>query len=89
MPGREIIARGRVQGVGYRWFVRDCALRFGITGYVQNRSDGTVLIVAVGAETALADFLDEIRQGHRYARVSALEIEDLTQFKDYEDFSIA
>jgi acylphosphatase len=40
--------RGRVQGVGFRWWVRSRALEFGLTGYASNLDDGRVLVVAEG-----------------------------------------
>lgn len=51
------VARGRVQGVGYRYFVVDCARATGVHGYVRNMSDGTVEIVAESSPAILDDFL--------------------------------
>ena len=51
------VARGRVQGVGYRYFVTDCARTAGVTGFVKNNPDGTVLIGAEGEREALRVFL--------------------------------
>lgn len=54
------VARGRVQGVGYRSYVTGCAGRAGVAGYVRNLSDGTVEIVAEGEADVLSVFLDEV-----------------------------
>jgi len=51
------VARGRVQGVGYRYFVTDCAREAGVCGFVKNKPDGSVLMVAEGREEALDVFL--------------------------------
>jgi acylphosphatase len=51
------VARGKVQGVGYRQFISDCARRLGIHGEVMNLPDGTVRIVVEGPPSALADFV--------------------------------
>jgi len=51
------VARGRVQGVGYRYFVQECAHATGVRGWVQNEPDGTVRIVAESSPAALDDFL--------------------------------
>jgi len=51
------VARGRVQGVGYRQFVSDCARRIGVHGEVWNLPDGSVRIVAEGPPAALEDFV--------------------------------
>lgn len=55
------VARGRVQGVGYRSYVAGCAGRTGVAGYVRNMSDGTVEIVAEGEADVMTIFLDEVR----------------------------
>jgi acylphosphatase len=51
------VARGQVQGVGYRYFVSECAHATGVHGYVKNLPDGTVEIVGESSPAALEDFL--------------------------------
>jgi acylphosphatase len=51
------VAKGRVQGVGYRHFVANCAQATGVHGYVRNLPDGTVEMVAESSPAALADFV--------------------------------
>lgn len=51
------VARGRVQGVGYRYFVSECAHATGVHGWVKNEADGTVRIVAESSPAALDDFI--------------------------------
>jgi len=51
------IARGRVQGVGYRHFINSCAHATGVHGYVKNLPDGTVEMVAESSPASLADFI--------------------------------
>jgi acylphosphatase len=51
------VARGRVQGVGYRHFVEECAHETGVHGYVRNMPDGTVEMVAESSPASLADFI--------------------------------
>ena len=55
------IAYGRVQGVGYRYFVTGCAQETGVVGYVRNLPDGTVQIVAEGTREILDLFTRLIR----------------------------
>jgi acylphosphatase len=57
----KAIARGRVQGVGYRYFVIDCARKAGVSGFVKNMPDGSVLMVAEGRQEALDNFLSMAR----------------------------
>lgn len=89
MPGQEIIVRGRVQGVGFRWFVLDCALRCDVKGYVKNLPDGSVKIIAVGKPDNLLLFSEEVKQGNRHSGVDKVEITELTQYHEYEEFFIA
>lgn len=85
----EIVAIGRVQGVGFRWFVRECAQSYCITGYVRNLADGSVKIVACGDAIALHAFTEQIRSGNRHAVVRCLNISEITHYTEYKDFVIA
>jgi len=51
------VAEGRVQGVGYRHYVEECAQATGVHGYVKNMPDGTVEMVAESSLASLADFI--------------------------------
>lgn len=57
-----LFVRGRVQGVGYRWWTRARALELGLTGHARNTSDGRVEIVAEGVDAALTRLLDLLRE---------------------------
>jgi acylphosphatase len=59
----EAVVRGRVQGVGFRWFVLGEAARLGLTGWVANEPDGSVRSVAEGSREALEAFRDALRAG--------------------------
>jgi acylphosphatase len=89
MPGYEITVSGRVQGIGFRWFVQNCAMRHGIRGYVKNMPNGTVLIIATGNTDNLNLFIPEIKQGSRHSVVSDMKVEELTHHSEYEEFVIA
>ncbi len=52
---------GRVQGVGFRFATHRIAQRHPVVGFVKNRPDGTVEVVAEGEEVGLCEFLDEVR----------------------------
>ncbi|MBN2021919.1 MAG: acylphosphatase [Pirellulales bacterium] len=58
---REIRFSGMVQGVGFRYVTRRIAGRFQVTGFVQNLTDGTVLVVAEGIDQEIDRFLDAVR----------------------------
>ncbi len=57
---QEVLFRGRVQGVGFRWTVQRIANHFEITGYVKNLPDGRVQLVAEGEEGELVRFVRSI-----------------------------
>jgi len=87
MVSYKIRVYGRVQGVGYRDFVRRRARAFGINGYVRNMVDGSVEIVAEGEERAFELFLREIKRGPMLARVDRVDIEP-KKYEGYGDFEI-
>ena len=70
---RGFRVRGRVQGVGFRWWTRRVACTLRIVGTVRNRSDGTVEIRARGSAGALASLARELRKGPAGARVEEIE----------------
>lgn len=63
---------GRVQGVGYRWWAVDTARRLGLDGWVRNRRDGSVELLAIGEATELAALAECCRRGPRGAEVRAV-----------------
>lgn len=67
------VVRGRVQGVGFRWWTRREAERKGVAGTVRNLSDGGVEVMVVGGCDAVARFKDAVGSGPRLARVDSLE----------------
>lgn len=71
----HLIIKGRVQGVGYRWFVRQVAERLNITGFVRNLPNGDVEVAAAGEEEALDQFIFELRHGSTFAHVLDMDIE--------------
>ena len=70
---RRYVVRGRVQGVGFRWFVEAEAHRLGIAGWVRNNADGSVEVLAVGTRDQLAGLRSSLREGPRAARVDDVE----------------
>ena len=66
------IVEGQVQGVGFRAFVQDQAIRLGLTGWVRNRWDGAVEVTAEGRKDQLEKLLTVLYRGPRLAYVSGL-----------------
>ncbi len=71
---RRYVVRGRVQGVGFRWFVEREAYLLGVSGWVRNRADGSVEVMAQGTPEQLAGFHGRLREGPRAARVDEVDV---------------
>src|ERR1700722_5899845 len=69
MQARRFVVRGRVQGVGFRWFVEREAHTLDIAGWVRNNHDGSVEVLAQGSRDQLSGLLSRLREGPRAARV--------------------
>ena len=69
IQARRFLVRGRVQGVGFRWFVEREAHILQITGWVRNNPDGSVEVLAVGTPQQLAGLRARLQEGPRAARV--------------------
>ena len=79
---------GRVQGVSFRFYTRDVATSLGLTGWVGNRHDGSVEVVAEGPRAALERLLDFLQQGPPMARVDGVQSEFLSAAREFDHFTI-
>jgi acylphosphatase len=79
LPAYRYVVSGRVQGVGYRYFVLRQADSLGVSGYARNLSDGSVEVVAEGGESALADFEERLREGPSFAEVADVAREAIAE----------
>jgi acylphosphatase len=77
---------GRVQGVGFRYFVRLAAQRRGLCGYAHNLADGRVEFLLQGNADAVAQVIELIRAGPSHARVDALKLDAAQDLAGYEGF---
>jgi acylphosphatase len=77
VPAQRFIVIGRVQGVGYRYFVLRQAEQLGLAGFARNRPDGSVEVVAEGTEDALRDLQDRLQEGPSFAAVHNVERESI------------
>jgi len=78
---------GRVQGVGYRYFVKEKAQNLYIFGYVKNLEDGTVEVLAQGREENLQKLIEELKKGPYLAKVEKIDIifrKPLEIFRNFE-----
>ncbi len=68
----HFLIRGRVQGVGFRWFVHREAAELGLRGWVRNTDTGDVEVVTVGDAEALEELRELLHEGSRGSRVDAV-----------------
>ncbi|UTC78855.1 acylphosphatase [Treponema sp. OMZ 799] len=83
----HIIVKGRVQGVGFRYWTRSLARSLKVKGWVCNRADYSVEILAEADTETLGEFVYALKHEHPYARVESLSSEEV-QVKGYADFRI-
>ncbi|KAF2955931.1 acylphosphatase [Marinitoga sp. 38H-ov] len=87
MIGKRYIVYGRVQGVGFRWFINNVAENLNIKGYVMNMPDGSVEIWAEGEADSLYTFKNYILKGNGFSFVENIE-EEIVPVQGYTHFSI-
>jgi acylphosphatase len=84
----EVTVHGLVQGVGFRWQTRQMARRLNLQGYVRNRPDRTVQVVAEGTEQALRQFLAYLESGPSSAIVDRVDINWLPSKSEFSGFEV-
>ncbi len=72
----SVVIRGRVQGVGFRYWVREAAAERGLVGWVRNRADGDVEALFAGSPERLEDMLEACWRGPRFSSVTSVEARD-------------
>ena len=79
---------GRVQGVSFRFYTRDAAMALGLTGWVANRFDGSVEVVAEGPRAKLDSLLEYLQHGPPMARVDQVQFEFMPATHEFKHFTI-
>lgn len=75
MIRKHVIFKGRVQGVGFRYYCQEIAKRMELTGWVRNLYNGDVEMEVQGDERDIEMYLYKINQGDRFIRVDEMEVE--------------
>jgi acylphosphatase len=83
---KRVIVHGRVQGVGFRYFVQHHGTRLGVTGDVRNCPDSTVEITVEGTPRRVEQFLSEVRKGPSLSRVERVDVYDIEVTGGYGTF---
>jgi acylphosphatase len=84
----EAVVSGRVQGIGYRFFVQHHAARIGLKGYAKNLPDDTVEIIAEGEEEKLKKFLALLERGPPFAHIESIHVEWTEPKKEFPSFEV-
>jgi acylphosphatase len=84
---KRFFIRGRVQGVGFRYFVERAAAELNLTGYTRNLDDGRVEVYAAGSPARLAELSQRLWKGPRFADVRGVEEQDAS-VQQYTSFRI-
>ena len=79
---------GRVQGMGFRWSVRELAAKLGVTGYVHNGEDGGVHVVAEGAEETLEELRAFCYRGPDGAKITGVDVAEEPATGEFTHFEI-
>ncbi|AJH01282.1 acylphosphatase [Clostridium beijerinckii] len=82
------ILQGRVQGVGFRYFIQLTACKLNLTGWCKNLMNGNVEIEVQGLENNVLSFVSEIKKGNGFARVSDIDLNILPVLDGEKKFSI-
>ena len=85
----HVIVSGHVQGVGFRYFVKESAESLQLTGWVRNMTNGNVELLAEGDHETLQTFINRVRQGNALSYISDLEIHWLPAGQQHHKFMIA
>ncbi|CCU79218.1 Acylphosphate phosphohydrolase, putative [Halanaerobium saccharolyticum subsp. saccharolyticum DSM 6643] len=84
---KHIFISGKVQGVGFRAFIRREAAVLNLKGWAKNLVDGRVEVVLQGEKNKIAQMLEKLKEGPSYARVDNLKVNE-EELGDYSDFKI-
>ena len=85
---RLIRIHGKVQGVGYRFFATRVARRLGLKGWIQNMRDGSVEAMVEGEDKTIDEWIEELKEGPRYAEVTKIDQEQKESTGKLGDFDV-
>lgn len=84
----KIIVKGRVQGVGFRWFAKEQAGKLNICGYVKNTLAGDVELSIEGEEENILQYIHILRQGPPFSQVIDLDLTEIEPTNNFKEFKV-
>jgi acylphosphatase len=88
MAARQIFYKGRVQGVGFRYSVKQIAMGYDVAGWIRNLPDGRVELQVKGETDEVNDFLEAIRTSHLASHITNEEPHALPDIPGVRGFEI-
>ena len=88
MTGRHVFFEGRVQGVGFRWTVKNLARGYDVTGWVKNLPDGRVEMQASGETAEVDAFLEAIEESELKSHIKKVDVHVIPPPTDFRGFEI-
>ena len=88
MPRYNTIVKGRVQGVGFRYFVQGIARQMKLTGWVKNLDNGNVELEAQSEADFLDGLLDKLKNGNSFSKITDIEINNINELLTERDFRV-
>jgi acylphosphatase len=88
LEAKRYLVRGRVQGVGFRWFVEREAHILNVAGWVRNNHDGSLEVLAQGTSEQLSGLHSRLREGPRAARVDSVDVSEAAATAGLSSFRI-
>ena len=88
MIGRHVFFEGRVQGVGFRWTVKNLARSYDVTGWVRNLPDGRVELQAAGEHDEVDAFLEAIEESDLKSHIKKVDVTVIPPPADFRGFEI-
>ena len=76
LTARRFLIRGRVQGVGYRYFAQKAAAQWNVSGYARNLEDGSVEVYAIGTAGQLSELAGTLRTGPPFSDVRSVDAQE-------------
>ncbi|MGI6116986.1 MAG: acylphosphatase [Bilifractor sp.] len=84
---KKLVFSGTVQGVGFRWHAKNAARELGVTGWVRNEWDDTVVMEVQGTQKQISQMI-LILKNARYVHIDSIQAEELPLVKDEKEFSV-
>ena len=88
LAAAQVLIKGRVQGVGYRYFAQDAAEAYGLKGWVRNLPGGGVECEVEGSRSGIEAWVEALRQGPSLARVEDVQVNWKPYAGQYTDFTV-